>query len=141
MSKLVCRNTRALTGATVTRAHLWARPCRSVGYGFPIACTSQLHLLQGSPMLHLLCRHHELSSQGFQLHLPELLFPLPIMVCATSVDHPITVPGTAIRIRINLPFQQRAVVTTSPVTTMLSLMVVLMPTTLISTKLKTSLLL
>ena len=72
---------------------------------------------------------------------PEHLFPLPIMVCATSVDNQVTVPGTAIRIRINLPCLQLAVVTTSPATTMLSLMVVLMPTTLISTKLKTSLLL
>ena len=100
-----------------------------------------MHLPQGRPMLHLVCLHHHLSSQGFQLHHPKLLFPLPIMVCATSVDNQVTVPGTAIRIRINLPFQQRAVVTTSPAATMLSLMVVLMPTTLISTKLKTSLLL
>ena len=141
MLKLVYRNTRALTGAIVTRAHLRAHPRRSVGYGFPIACTSQLHLLQGSPMLHRVCLPHQLGSRDFQLHHPELLFPLPIMVCATSVDNQVTVPGTAIRIRINLPFQQRAVVTTSPATTMLSLMVVLMPTTLISTKLKTSLLL
>ena len=141
MSRLVCKNTRALKGTTVTRAHLRARPRRSVRYGSRTTCTVQLHLLQGRPMLHLVCRLHHLGCQDFQLHHPELLFPLPIMVCATSVDNQVTVPGTAIRIRINLPFQQRAVVTTSPATTMLSLMVVLMPTTLISTKLKTSLLL
>ena len=92
-------------------------------------------------MLHLVCRLLQLGSRGFQLHHPKLLFPLPIMVCATSVVNQVTVPGTAIRIRINLPFPQLAVVTTSPATTMLSLMVVLMPTTLISAKLKTSLLL
>ena len=141
MSKLVCRNTRAITGATVTRAHLRAHPHRSVRYGSRTACTVLMHLPQGRPMLHLVCLHHHLGSQDFQLHHPKLLFPLPIMVCATSVDNQVTVPGTAIRIRINLPFRQRAVVTTSPATTMLSLMVVLMPTTLISTKLKTSLLL
>ena len=100
-----------------------------------------MHLPQGRPMLHLVCLLRHLGSQGFQLHHPELLFPFPIMVCATSVDNQVTVPGTAIRIRINLPSQQLAVVTISPATTMLSLMVVLMPTTLISTKLKTSLLL
>ena len=92
-------------------------------------------------MLDLVCLHHHLGSQDFQLHHPKLQFQLPIMVCATSVDNQVTVPGTAIRIRINWPFQQLAVVTTSPATTMLSLMVVLMPTTLISAKLKTSLLL
>ena len=92
-------------------------------------------------MLHLVCLHHHLGSQDFQLHHPKLMFPLPIMVCATSVDNQVTVPGTAIRIRINLPFPQLAVVTTCPATTMLSLMIVLMPTTLIGTKLKTSLLL
>ena len=92
-------------------------------------------------MLHLVFLLLQLGSQDFQLHHYKLLFPLLIMVCATSVDNQVTVPGTAIRIRINWPFQQRAVVTTSPATTMLSLMVVLMPTTLISTKLKTSLLL
>ena len=37
----------------MTRAHLRARPRRSVRYGFPTACTSQLHLPQGRPMLHL----------------------------------------------------------------------------------------
>ena len=92
-------------------------------------------------MLHLVCLLLQLGSQDFQLHHHKLLFPLPIMVCATSVVNQVTLPGTAIRIRINWPFQQLAVVTTSPATTMLSLMVVLMPTTLISTKLKTSLLL
>ena len=141
MSKLFCRNTRALIGATVTRAHLRARPHRSVRYGSRTACTVQMHLPQGRHMLHLICLHHHLGSQDFQLHHPKFLFPLPIMVCATSVDNQVTVPGTAIRIRINWPFQQLAVVTISPATTMLSLMVVLMPTTLISTKLKTSLLL
>ena len=141
MSKLVCRNTRALTGATVTRAHLRARPRRSVRYGSRTTCTVQMHLPQGRPMLHLVCPHHHLGSQDFQLHHPKLLFPLPIMVCASSVVNRVTLPGTAIRIRINWPFQQLAVVTTSPATTMLSLMVVLMPTTLISAKLKTSLLL
>ena len=70
-----------------------------------------------------------------------VLIAIPTMVCATSVVNQVTVPGTAIRIRINWPFTQLAVVTTSPAATMLSLMVVLMPTTLISTKLKTSLLL
>ena len=100
-----------------------------------------MHLLPGNLMLHRVCLLHHLSSQSYQLHHLGLLFPLPIMVCARSVDNQVTVPGTAIRIRINLPFQQRAVVTTSPAATMLSLMVVLMPTTLITTKLKTSLLL
>ena len=136
MSKLVCRNTRALTGATVTWSHLRARPRRSVGYGFPTACTSQLHLLQDSPMLHRVCLPHQLGSQGFQLHHPKLLFPLPIMVCATSVANLVTLPGTAIRIRtrINWPFPQLAVEATSLATTMPSLMVVFMPTTLISMK-------
>src|SRR3954465_11936932 len=84
MSKLVCRNTRAHTGAAVTRAHLRARPRRSAGYGFPTACTSRMHLPQGSPMLHLVCLLLLLGSQGFQLHHPKLLFPLPIVACATS---------------------------------------------------------
>lgn len=43
---MVCRNTRALLGTTMTRAHLRVCPCRSVGSGSPIACTVQLHLLQ-----------------------------------------------------------------------------------------------
>ena len=141
MSKLVCRNTRALTGATVTRAHLRARPHRSVRYGSRTACIVQMHLLPGNLMLHRVCLLHHLSSQSYQLPHLGLLFPLPIMVCASSVVNRVTLPGTAIRTRINWPFQQLAVVTTSPATTMLSLMVVLMPTTLISTKLKTSLLL
>ena len=92
-------------------------------------------------MLHLVCLLHHLGSQDFQLHHPKLLFPLPIMVCASGVVNQDTVLENATRIRINWPFQQLAVVTTSPATTMLSLMVVLMPTTLISAKLKTSLLL
>ena len=92
-------------------------------------------------MLHLVCLHHHLSSQDFQLHHPKLLFPLPIMVCATSVDNQVTVLGIAIRTRINWPSQQLAVEATSLATTVPSLMVVFMPTTLISTKLKTSLLL
>ena len=141
MSRLVCRNTRALTGATVTRAHLRARPHRSVRYGSRTACTVQMHLPQGRPMLHLVCLHHHLGSQDFQLHHPKLLFPLRIMACASGVVNQDTVLENATRTRINWPFQQLAVVTTSPATTMLSLMVVLMPTTLISTKLKTSLLL
>ena len=141
MSKLVCRNTRALTGATVTRAHLRARPHRSVRYGSRTACTVQMHLPQGRPMLHLVCLLLQLGSQDFQLHHHKLLFPLPIMVSATSVVSQVTVPETAIRIRINWPFPQLAVETTSLTTTMSGLMVVFMPTTLISTKLKTSLLL
>ena len=131
MSKLVCRNTRALTGATVTRAHLRAHPRRSVRYGFPTACTSQLHLPQGSPILHLVCLLHQLGSQGFQLHHPELLLPLPIMVCASGVVSQDTVLGNATRIRINWPFQPLAVGTTRPATTLPSLMAVFMPTTLI----------
>src|SRR3954468_7540328 len=102
MSKLVCRNTRALTRAAVTWAHLRARPRRSGGYGFPTACTSRMHLPQGSPMLHLVCLLLLLGSQDFQLHHPKLLFPLPIMVCATSVVNQVTLPGTAIRIRIRI---------------------------------------
>ena len=100
-----------------------------------------MHLPQGSLMLHLVCLLLQLGCQGFQLRHPKLLFPLPIMACATSVVNQVTVLGIAFRIRINWPFQQLAVVTTSPATTMLSLMVVLMPTTLISMKLRTSLLL
>ena len=92
-------------------------------------------------MLHLVCLHHHLGSQDFQLHHPKLLFPLRIMACASGVVNQGTVLKNATRTRINWPFQQLAVVTISPATTMLSLMVVLMPTTLISTKLKTSLLL
>ena len=92
-------------------------------------------------MLHLVCLHHHLSSQDFQLHHPKLLFPLRIMACASRVGNQDTVLENATRTRINWPFQQPAVVTISPATTMLSLMDVLMPTTLISTKLKTSLLL
>ena len=140
MSKLLCRNTRALTGATVTRAHLWARPRRSVGYGFPTACTSQLHLLQGSPMLHHVCLPHQLGSQDFQLHHPELMFPLPIMDRASGVVNQDTMLGNATRTRINWPSLQLAVETTSLATTMPGLMVVFMPTTLILMKLKTSLL-
>ena len=141
MSRLVYRNTRALIGATMTRAHLRARPHRSVRYGSRTACTVQMHLPQGRPMLHLVCLHHHLGSQDFQLHRHKLLFPLQIMACASGVVNQDTVLGNATRTRINWPFQQLAVVTTSPTTTMLSLMVVLMPTTLISAKLKTSLLL
>ena len=141
MSRLVCNNTRALKGATVTRAHLRARPRRSVRYGSRTAFTVLMHLPQGRPMLHLVCLHHHLGSQDFQLHRPKLLFPLPIMACASGVVNQDTVLENATRTRINWPFQQLAVVTTRPATTMLSLMVVLMPTTLISTKLKTSLLL
>ena len=100
-----------------------------------------MHLPQDRPMLNLVCLHHPLGSQDFQLHQPKLLFPLPIMVCATSVVNQVIVLGIAIITTINWPSQQLAVVTISPATTMLSLMVVLMPTTLISTKLKTSLLL
>ena len=100
-----------------------------------------MHLPQGSLMLHLVCRLLQLGSRGFQLHHPKLLFLLPRMGCASGADNQGTVLGNATRNRINWPFQQLAVVTISPATTMLSLMVVLMPTTLISTKLKTSLLL
>ena len=92
-------------------------------------------------MLHRVCLLHHLGSQGFQLHRLELLFPLPIMVCATSVVNQVTVPGTAIRIRINWPFPQLVVETTIPATPMPSLMVAFMPTTLISMKFKTSLVL
>ena len=141
MPKLVCRNTRALTGAAMTRAHLRALLSRSARYGFPTACTSRMHLPQGRPMLHLVCLHHHLGSQDFQLHHPKLLFPLPIMACASGVVNEDTVLENATRTRINWPFQQLAVVTTSPATTMPSLMVVFMPTTLISMKLKPSLLL
>ena len=141
MSKLVCRNTRALTGATVTRAHLRARPHRSVRYGSRTTCTIQMHLPQGRPMLHLFCLHHHLGSQDFQLHHPKLLFPLPIMVCASGVVNQDTVLENATRTRINWPFQQLAMEATSPAATRPSLMVVFMPTTLISMKLKTSLLL
>ena len=141
MSKLVYRNTRALTCTTVTRAHLWVRPHRSVRYVSRTACTVQMHLPQGRPMLHLvsLLLHH-LGSQGFQLHHPKLLFPLPIMSCATSVVNQVTVLETATRIRTNWPFPQLAMEATSLATTMPGLMVVFMPTTLILIKLKTSLL-
>ena len=139
MSKLVCRNTKALTGATMTRAHLRVRPRRSARYGFPTACTSRMHLPQGRAMLHLVCLLLQLGCQGFQLRHPKLLFPLPIMVCASGVVNQDTVLGNATRTRINWPSLQLAVEATSPVTTMPSLMVVLMPTALISMKLKTSL--
>ena len=140
MSKLVCKNIRALTGATVTRAHLRARPRRSARYGFPIACTSRMHLPQGRPMLHLVCLLLRLGSQDFQLHHHKLLFLLPVMVCASGVVNQDTLLGNANRTRINWPSQQLVVEATSPATTMPSLMVVFMPTTLISMKLKTSLL-
>ena len=100
-----------------------------------------MHLPQGSLMLHLVCRLLQLGSRGYQLHHPKLLFLPPRMGCASGADNQGTVLGNATRNRINWPFQQLAVVTISPATTMLSLMVVLMPTTLISTKLKTCLLL
>src|SRR5215216_988969 len=93
MSRLVCRNTKALSDATVKRAHLWARPRRSVRSGYRTACTVQTRLLQGSLMSHRVCLLHHLGSQSFQLHRLELLFPLPIMVCATSVVNQVTVPG------------------------------------------------
>ena len=141
MSRLVCRNTRALRGATVTRAHLRARPRRSVRYGSRTACTVQMHLPQGRPMLHLVCLHHHLGSQDFQLHHPKLLFPLRMMACASGVVIQGTGLKNATRTRINWPFQQLAMEATSPAATRPSLMVVFMPTTLISTKLKTSLLL
>ena len=100
-----------------------------------------MHLLQGNPMLHRVCLPHQLGSQDFQLHHPELLFPLPIMVCASGVVNQDTVLENATRTGINWPFQQLAMEATNPAATMPSLMVVFMPTTLISTKLKTSLLL
>ena len=100
-----------------------------------------MHLPQGRPMLHLVCLLLQLGSQDFQLHHHKLLFPLPIMVFATSVVSQVTVLGIAIRTRINWPSPQLAVEATSPATTMPSLMDVFMPTTLISMKLKTSLLL
>ena len=115
----------------MTRAHLRARPRRSVRYGFPIACTSLLHLLQGSPMLHRVCLPHQLGGQDFQLHHPELLFPLPIMVCASGVVSQDTVLGNATRTRINWPSLQLAVEATSLATTMPGLMDMFMPTTLI----------
>ena len=94
-------------------------------------------------MLHLVCLLLHLGSKGFQHHHPELLLPLPIMVCASGVINQDTVLGNATRTRtrINRPFHQLAVEATSPATTMPSLMVVFMPTTLVSMKLKTSLLL
>ena len=90
-----------------------------------------MHLPQGSLTLHLVCLLLQLGSQGFQLHHPELLLPLPIMVCALGVVSQDTVLGNATRTRINWPFQQLVVVTTSPATTMPSLMAVFMPTMLI----------
>ena len=92
-------------------------------------------------MLHLVCRLHHLSSQGFQLHLPELPFPLSIMVCATSVVNQVTLPGTSFRTRINWPSLQLAVEAINLATTIPGLMVVFMATTLTSMKLKTNLLL
>ena len=131
MSKLVCRNTRALTGATVTWTHLRARLRRSVRSGSQTACTVQMHLLQGSLMLHRVCLLHHLGSQGFQLHHPELPFPLPIMVCASGVVSQDTVLGNATRTRINWPSLQLAVEAINLATTMPSIMVMFMPTTLI----------
>ena len=85
-------------------------------------------------MLHLVCLHHHLGSQDFQLHHPKLLFPLRIMAYASGVVNQGTVLGNATRTRINWPSQQLAVEATSLATTMPSLMVVFMPTTLISMK-------
>ena len=82
-------------------------------------------------MLHLVCLLLQLGRQDFQLHHHKLLFPLLIMVSATSVVNQVTVLGIAFRIRIDWPFPPLAVETTSPATTMPSLMVVFMPTTLI----------
>ena len=90
-----------------------------------------MHLPQGSLTLHLVCLLLQLGSQGFQLRHPKLLFPLPIMAFATSVVNQVTVLGIAIRTRINWPSQQLVMETTSPATTMPSLMVEFMPTTLI----------
>ena len=91
-------------------------------------------------MLHLVCLLLQLGSQYFQLHHHKLLFPLPIMVSTISVVSQVTMPETAIRIRINWPFPQLVVEATSLAITMPSLMVVFMPTTLISMKFWTSLL-
>ena len=85
-------------------------------------------------MLHLVCLLLQLGSQGFQHHHPELLLPLPIMVCASGVVNQDTVLENATRTRINWPFQQLAMEATSLATTLPSLMVVFMPTTLISMK-------
>ena len=82
-------------------------------------------------MLHRVYLLHLLGNHDFQLHHPELLLPLPIMVCASGVVNQDTVLENATRTRINWPFQQLVVVTTSPATTMPSPMVVFMPTTLI----------
>src|SRR6266516_3815451 len=68
---------------TVSRAHLRARPRRSVRSGYRTTCTVQMHQLQGSLMSHRVCLLHRLGSQCFLLHHPELLFPLPIMVYAS----------------------------------------------------------
>ena len=103
-------------------------------------CTVQLHLLQGSPMLHLVCLHH-LGSQDFQLHHFQLLLLLPMMVCASGVATQVTAVRIALRTRINWHFRQLAVETISPATATPGLMVVFMPTTLISMKLETNLLL
>ena len=100
-----------------------------------------MHLLQDSLMLHRVCLLHHLGSQSFQLHHPELLFPLPIMVCASGVDNQDTVLENAIRTRINWPSPQLAAEATNPATIMPSLMVEFMLTTWISMKRKTSLLL
>ena len=82
-------------------------------------------------MLHRVCLLHHLGSQSYQLPHLGLLFPLPIMACATSVVNQVTVLGIAFRIRINWPFQPLAVETTRPAITMPSLVAVFMPTTLI----------
>ena len=82
-------------------------------------------------MLHLVYLLLQLGSQDSQLHHHKIMFPLPIMGCASGVDNQGTVLGNATRTRINWPFQQLAVEITSPAATMPSLMVVFMPTTLI----------
>ena len=82
-------------------------------------------------MLHHVCLLLRLGGQDSQLHHHKLLFPLPIMDCASGVDNQDIVLGNATRTRINWPFQQLAVEATSPAATMPSLMVVFMPTTLI----------
>src|SRR6266511_826515 len=136
MSRLVCRNTKVLSGATVRRSHLQARPRKNVRFGYRTACTVRTHRLQGSLMSHRVCLLHRLGNQSFQLHHPELLFPLPIMACASGVENQDTVLENAIRTRINWPFPQLVAETTNPATIMPSLMVEFMLTTWISMKRK-----
>jgi hypothetical protein len=128
----------------VTLALPRVRPQRSVVYGFPTTCTVQLPQLQGRLMLHLVCLLHHRDSREFKLLHPILLLLIPMTSYVSSVTVQVTVPGTAPRSRISFHSSQlvvaMAVVTTSPATIILGLLLMVVDRliTLISMKLRIS---